>query len=141
MELCNKGYNSNLKNLLVKHQNSSVYWHRWRLLSGVSLIFFYGIIGKFSSLNYMGGSPSTNGRLQGYIPGIMKCQKFWVGAEKARLFIGRNCTCRGCFIKSRSVFSWQANRHRLSRAFRSARGQEHESIEFLCEMGWFFSLE
>ena len=21
------------------------------------------------------------------------------------------------------------------------RGQEHESIEFLCEMGWFFSLE
>ena len=44
MELCNKGYNSNLKNLLVKHQNSSVYCHRWRLLSGVSLICFYGII-------------------------------------------------------------------------------------------------
>ena len=44
MELCNRGYNSNLKNLLVKHQNSSVYWHRWRLLSGVSLICFYGII-------------------------------------------------------------------------------------------------
>ena len=44
VELCNKGYNSNLKNLLVKHQNSSVYWHRWRLLSGVSLICFYGII-------------------------------------------------------------------------------------------------
>jgi hypothetical protein len=44
---------------------------------------------KFSSLNYMGGSPQTNGRLQGYIPGIMKWQFFWVGAEKARLFIGR----------------------------------------------------
>ena len=44
MELCNRGYNSNLKNLLVKHQNSSVYCHRWRLLSGVSLICFYGII-------------------------------------------------------------------------------------------------
>ena len=44
VELCNRGYNSNLKNLLVKHQNSSVYWHRWRLLSGVSLICFYGII-------------------------------------------------------------------------------------------------
>ena len=44
MELCNKGCNSYLKNLLVKHQNSSVYWHRWRLLSGVSLIWFYGII-------------------------------------------------------------------------------------------------
>ena len=37
----------------------------------------------------MGGSPQTNGRLQGYIPGIMKWQFFWVGAEKARLFIGR----------------------------------------------------
>ena len=73
-------------------------------------LFFFVLFGKFSSLNYMGGSPSTNGRLQGYIPGIMKCQKFWVGAEKARLFIGRNCTCRGCFIKSRYVFSWQANR-------------------------------
>lgn len=24
------------------------------------------LFGKFSSLNYMGGSPSTNGRLQGY---------------------------------------------------------------------------
>ena len=44
MELCNRGYNSNLKNLLVKHQNNSVYCHRWRLLSGVSLICFYGII-------------------------------------------------------------------------------------------------
>ena len=44
MELCNKGCNSYLKNLLVKHQNNSVYWHRWRLLSGVSLICFYGII-------------------------------------------------------------------------------------------------
>ena len=44
VELCNKGYNSNFKNLLVKHQNNSVYWHRWRLLSGVSLICFYGII-------------------------------------------------------------------------------------------------
>jgi hypothetical protein len=44
---------------------------------------------KFSSLNYMGGSPQTNGRLQGYILGIMKWQFFWVGAEKARLFIGR----------------------------------------------------
>ena len=97
------------------------------------------LFGKFSSLNYMGGSPSTNGRLQGYIPGIMKCQKFWVGAEKARLFIGRNCTCRGCFIKSRYVFSWQANRPSPLSSFRSARGQEHESIEFLCEMGWFFS--
>ena len=106
MELCNRGYNSNLKNLLVKHQNNSVYWHRWRLLSGVSLICFTVLFWKFSSLNYMGGSPSTNGRLQGYIPGIMKWQFFWVGAEKARLFIGRNCTCRGCFIKSRSVFSW-----------------------------------
>ena len=44
VELCNRGYNSNHKNLLVKHQNNSVYWHRWRLLSGVSLICFYGII-------------------------------------------------------------------------------------------------
>ena len=42
--------------------------------------------------------------------------------------------------KSRSVFSWQANRP-SPRPFRSTRGQEHESIEFLCEMGWFFSLE
>ena len=47
------------------------------------------LFGKFSSLNYVGGSLSTNGRLQGYIPGIMKRQIFWVGAEKARLFIGR----------------------------------------------------
>ena len=89
VELCNRGYNSNLKNLLVKHQNNSVYWHRWRLLSGVSLICFYGIILEIFLAELYGWLTQTNGRLQGYILGIMKWQFFWVGAEKARLFIGR----------------------------------------------------
>ena len=141
MELCNKGCNSNLKNLLVKHQNSSVYWHRWRLLSGVSLICFYGIIWEIFLAELHGWLTVDERAFARLYPWNHEVSNFWVGAEKARLFIGRNCTCRGCFIKSRSVFSWQANRPSPLSSFRSARGQEHESIEFLCEMGWFFSLE
>ena len=90
VELCNRGYNSNLKNLLVKHQNNSVYCHRWRLLSGVSLICFYGIILEIFLAELYGWlTPDERAFARLYIPGIMKWQFFWVGAEKARLFIGR----------------------------------------------------
>ena len=135
VELCNKGYNSNLKNLLVKHQNSSVYCHRWRLLSGVSLICFYGIIWEIFLAELHGWLTVDERAFARLYPWNHEVSNFLgLGAEKARLFIGRNCTCRGCFIKSRYVFSWQANRPSPLSSFRSARGQEHESIEFLCEM-------
>ena len=106
MELCNRGYNSNLKNLLVKHQNNSVYCHRWRLLSGVSLICFYGIIWEIFLAELHGWLTVDERAFARLYPWNHEVSIFWVGAEKARLFIGRNCTCRGCFIKSRSVFSW-----------------------------------
>ena len=140
MELCNKGYNSNLKNLLVKHQNSSVYWHRWSLLLGVSLICFYGIIWEIFLAELHGWLTVDERAFARLYPWNHVVSNF-LGrrreSEVIYLFIGRNCTCRGCFIKSRYVFSWQANRPSPLSSFRSARGQEHESIEFCVRWAGF----
>ena len=71
----------------------------------------------------MGGSPQTNGRLQGYIPGIMKWQFFWVGAEKARLFIGR--TARAAAVLHEAALS--GTRALQLRNAREARGGKKKS--------------
>ena len=126
MELCNRGYNSNLKNLLVKHQNSSVYWHRWRLLSGVSLICFYGIILEIFLAELHGWLTVDERAFARLYP--------W--NHEVSNFLGRRRESEVIYRKS---FRGRQIVHRL--VLRSARGQEHESIEFLCEMGWFFSLE
>ena len=140
MELCNKGCNSNLKNLLVKHQNNSVYCHRWRLLSGVSLICFYGIILEIFLAELYGWLTPDERAFARLYPWNHEVSIFWVGAEKARLFIGRNCTCRGCFIKSRYVFSWQANRPSPLSSFRSHAAKSTPSRLSFCVRWAGFSL-
>ena len=131
MELCNRGYNSNLKNLLVKHQNSSVYWHRWRLLSGVSLICFYGIIWEIFLAELHGWLTVDERAFARLYPWNHEVSIFWVGAEKARLFIGRNCTCRGCFIKSRE------KNHRLSRPFAPRAAKSTSRLSFCVRWAGF----
>ena len=147
MELCNKGYNSNLKNLLVKHQNSSVYWHRWRLLSGVSLICFYGIIWEIFLAELHGWLTVDERAFARLYPWNHEVSKILGRRRESEVIYRKKLHVPRLFYKIKIalpvqyVFSWQANRPSPLSSFRSARGQEHESIEFLCEMGWFFSLE
>ena len=142
VELCNSGYNSNLKNLLVKHQNNSVYCHRWRLLSGVSLICFYGIILEIFLAELYGWLTPDERAFARLYPWNHEVAIFLGRRRESEVIYRKTCTCRGCFIKSRFVFSWGSRLNRvLVSSLAPHGGQEHESIEFLCKMGWFFSLE
>ena len=100
MELCNKGYNSNLKNLLVKHQNSSVYWHRWRLLSGVSLICFYGIILEIFLAELYGWLTPDERAFARLYPWNHEVAIFLGRRRESEVIYRKNCTCRGCFARS-----------------------------------------
>ena len=100
MELCNRGYNSNLKNLLVKHQNSSVYWHRWRLLSGVSLICFYGIILEIFLAELYGWLTPDERAFARLYPWNHEVAIFLGRRRESEVIYRKNCTCRGCFARS-----------------------------------------
>ena len=100
MELCNKGYNSNLKNLLVKHQNSSVYCHRWRLLSGVSLICFYGIILEIFLAELYGWLTPDERAFARLYPWNHEVAIFLGRRRESEVIYRKNCTCRGCFARS-----------------------------------------
>ena len=124
MELCNRGYNSNLKNLLVKHQNSSVYWHRWRLLSGVSLICFYGIIWEIFLAELHGWLTVDERAFARLYPWNHEVAIFLGRRRESVVIYRNNCTCRGCFIKSRyrgTCFRGRQIVHRLSRPFARTR--------------------
>ena len=141
MELCNRGYNSNLKNLLVKHQNSSVYWHRWRLLSGVSLICFYGIIWEIFLAELHGWLTVDERAFARLYPWNHEVSKILGRRRESEVIYRKKLHVPRLFYKIALRVFGQANRPSPLSSFRSARGQEHESIEFLCEKGWFFSLE
>ena len=100
MELCNRGYNSNLKNLLVKHQNNSVYWHRWRLLSGVSLICFYGIILEIFLAELHGWLTVEEWAFARLYPWNHEVAIFLGRRRESEVIYRKNCTCRGCFARS-----------------------------------------
>ena len=100
MELCNRGYNSNLKNLLVKHQNNSVYWHRWRLLSGVSLICFYGIILEIFLAELYGWLTPDERAFARLYPWNHEVAIFLGRRRESEVIYRKNCTCRGCFARS-----------------------------------------
>ena len=100
MELCNKGYNSNLKNLLVKHQNNSVYCHRWRLLSGVSLICFYGIILEIFLAELYGWLTPDERAFARLYPWNHEVAIFLGRRRESEVIYRKNCTCRGCFARS-----------------------------------------
>ena len=100
MELCNKGYNSNVKNLLVKHQNNSVYWHRWRLLSGVSLICFYGIILEIFLAELYGWLTPDERAFARLYPWNHEVAIFLGRRRESEVIYRKNCTCRGCFARS-----------------------------------------
>ena len=100
MELCNEGYNSNLKNLLVKHQNSSVYCHRWRLLSGVSLICFYGIILEIFLAELYGWLTPDERAFARLYPWNHEVAIFLGRRRESEVIYRKNCTCRGCFARS-----------------------------------------
>ena len=106
MELCNKGYNSNLKNLLVKHQNSSVYWHRWRLLSGVSLICFYGIILEIFLAELHGWLTVDERAFARLYPWNHEVSIFLGRRRESEVIYRKNCTCRGCFARE-AAWSWR----------------------------------
>ena len=70
----------------------------------------------------------------------MKWQFFWVGAESEVIYRKKLHVPRLFYKIALRVFV--AGKSSIASLVLSlARGQEHESIEFLCEMGWFFSLE
>ena len=100
MEVCNRGYNSNLKNLLVKHQNNSVYWHRWRLLSGVSLICFYGIIWEIFLAELYGWLTPDERAFARLYPWNHEVAIFLGRRRESEVIYRKNCTCRGCFARS-----------------------------------------
>ena len=141
MELCNRGYNSNLKNLLVKHQNNSVYWHRWRLLSGVSLICFYGIIWEIFLAELHGWLTVDERAFARLYPWNHEVSKILGRRRESEVIYRKKLHVPRLFYKIALRVFVAGKSSIASLVFRSARGQEHESIEFLCEMGWFFSLE
>ena len=100
MELCNKGCNSYLKNLLVKHQNNSVYCHRWRLLSGVSLICFYGIILEIFLAELYGWLTPDERAFARLYPWNHEVAIFLGRRRESEVIYRKNCTCRGCFARS-----------------------------------------
>ena len=101
VELCNRGYNSNLKNLLVKHQNNSVYCHRWRLLSGVSLICFYGIILEIFLAELYGWLTPDERAFARLYPWNHEVAIFLGRRRESEVIYRKNCTCRGCLFTKR----------------------------------------
>ena len=95
-----QGYNSNLKNLLVKHQNNSVYCHRWRLLSGVSLICFYGIILEIFLAELYGWLTPDERAFARLYPWNHEVAIFLGRRRESEVIYRKNCTCRGCFARS-----------------------------------------
>ena len=138
MELCNRGYNSNLKNLLVKHQNSSVYWHRWRLLSGVSLICFYGIIWEIFLAELHGWLTVDERAFARLYPWNHEVSKILGRRRESEVIYRKKLHVPRLFYKT-ALRVFVAEIVSSSRSARRAKSKE--SIEFLCEMGWFFSLE
>ena len=111
MELCNRGYNSNLKNLLVKHQNNSVYCHRWRLLSGVSLICFYGIILEIFLAELYGWLTPDERAFARLYPWNHEVAIFLGRRRESEVIYRKKLHVPRLFYKiARSVFSWQANK-------------------------------
>ena len=125
VELCNKGYNSNLKNLLVKHQNSSVYWHRWRLLSGVSLICFYGIILEIFLAELHGWLTVDERAFARLYPWNHEVAIFLGRRRESEVIYRKKLHVPRLFYKIALdyVFSWQANRPSPLSSFRSARAK------------------
>ena len=138
MELCNRGYNSNLKNLLVKHQNSSVYWHRWRLLSGVSLICFYGIIWEIFLAELHGWLTVDERAFARLYPWNHEVSKILGRRRESEVIYRKKLHVPRLFYKT-ALRVFVAEIVSSSRSARRAKSKE--SIEFSCEMGWFFSLE
>ena len=141
MELCNRGYNSNLKNLLVKHQNNSVYWHRWRLLSGVSLICFYGIILEIFLAELYGWLTPDERAFARLYPWNHEVAIFLGRRRESEVIYRKKLHVPRLFYKiALRVFVGQANR--LIASLRTAAIKSTKSVAFLCiKMGWFFSLE
>ena len=127
MELCNKGCNSNLKNLLVKHQNSSVYWHRWRLLSGVSLICFYGIILEIFLAELHGWLTPDERAFARLYPWNHEVANFLGRRRESEVIYRKKLHVPRLFYKiALRVFVGQANRLTSRLALRTCGHQEHE---------------
>ena len=136
MELCNRGYNSNLKNLLVKHQNSSVYWHRWRLLSGVSLICFYGIILEIFLAELHGWLTVDERAFARLYPWNHEVSKILGRRRESEVIYRKKLHVPRLFYKT-ALRVFVAGKSSIASLLRSARGQEHESIEFCVRWAGF----
>ena len=140
MELCNRGYNSNLKNLLVKHQNSSVYWHRWRLLSGVSLICFYGIIWEIFLAELHGWLTVDERAFARLYPWNHEVSIFLGRRRESEVIYRKKLHVPRLFYKialPRYVFSWQANRPSPLSSFRSHAAKSTSRLSFCVRWAGF----
>ena len=138
MELCNRGYNSNLKNLLVKHQNNSVYWHRWRLLSGVSLICFYGIILEIFLAELYGWLTPDERAFARLYPWNHEVANFLGRRRESEVIYRKKLHVPRLFYKiALRVFVAGKNRPSPLSSFRSARGQSTSRLSFCVRWAGF----
>ena len=108
---------------------------------GVSLICFYGIIWEIFLAELHGWLTVDERAFARLYPWNHEVSKILGRRRESEVIYRKKLHVPRLFYKiALRVFVAGKSSIALS-SFRSARGQEHESIEFLCEMGWFFSLE